>query len=57
MKVGSFADISSTNLDHSAWQAFLDEGRDVQANSWEELWELMPELSVPEYSASGGKKA
>ncbi len=35
----------------SAWQAFLDEGRQVQANSWEELWELMPELSGPEYTA------
>lgn len=33
-----------------AWQPFIDEAQEVQTNSWEEIWELMPELSGPEYS-------
>ena len=38
----------------AAWQPFLDAGRELQSNSWEEIWELIPEMSGPQYSASGG---
>jgi hypothetical protein len=33
----------------ASWQPFLDEGQAIQTNSWDEIWELMPELSGPQY--------
>jgi hypothetical protein len=36
-----------------AWQPFLDEGSAIHTNTWDEIWQLVPDMSGPEYSTSG----